>query len=178
MTEQELISKLVEMEEILRNKYYGKYRGIVRELGTEDRLSEIKVEIPEVYGVNQTSPWVKAVLPFAGPGYGTLFLPSEGDGVWVEFEAGDISRPIWVGFWWSSQDEIPEPSALTARVTVTPNGHKIILDDENDEIQVIHSNGPLLKLTGEEITIQNDSASIVITGSEVNINNGALVVSS
>jgi hypothetical protein len=31
-------------------------------------------------------------------------VPPVGAGVWVEFEAGDVERPIWSGSWWGLSD--------------------------------------------------------------------------
>jgi uncharacterized protein involved in type VI secretion and phage assembly len=176
MSNSELERMVVELTEVMRSRFYGKYKGIVRVIGTEDQLGKIKVEIPEIYGENANSPWVQPQIPFAGPNHGLLLLPKTGDGVWIEFEAGDISRPIWTGFWWSRPEEIPDPAGRETRVLVTPGGHKIVLDDENDELSLIHASGPEIKLTSDEISLKIGSSQIVLSSSEVNINNGALVV--
>ena len=176
MLNSELERLVVELAQMMRSRFYGKYKGTVREVGDGDKLGYIKVEIPEVYGENVTSPWVQPHVPFAGPNYGLLMLPEAGDGVWVEFETGDVSRPIWTGFWWSTTKEIPGPSEKENRLIVTPNGHKIVLDDENDGIGLIHASGAEIKLTSEKILLKIGSAQIVLSAGDVNINNGALVV--
>ena len=171
----ELERLMVELNERILSRFFGKYRGFVKVVGDGERLGYIKVEIPEIYGENN-SPWVQPQIPFVGPNYGLLWLPKAGDGVWVEFEAGDVSRPIWTGFWWSSSEEIPSPAGRETRVLVTPRGHKIVLDDENDEICLTHTNGSEIKLTADEISLKIGSSQIVLGAGEVNINNGALVV--
>lgn len=176
MSNSELEKLILELTEILRSRFYGKYKGIVREVGDGDQLGYIKVEIPEIFGENVNSPWVQPQIPLAGPNYGLLMLPETGDGVWLEFEAGDISLPIWTGFWWSTAEEIPDPASKETRLLVTPKGHKIILDDENDEFCIIHASGPEIKLTSDEISLKIGSSQIVLSASQVNINNGALVV--
>ena len=177
MSNSEIEKLVVELTEVMRSRFYGKYRGIVIAVGDNENLGCIKAHVPEIYGDNVTNlPWATPQIPFAGPNYGLLMLPKEDDGVWVEFEAGDISRPIWTGFWWSSRDEIPEPAGIETRVLVTPGGHKIVIDDENDEFCLIHAGGPEIKLTADEISLKVGSSQIVLKASEVNINNGALVV--
>lgn len=175
MSNPELERLVVELTQVMRSRFYGKYKGIVSEVGEADQLGYIKVKIPEIFG-ERISPWVQPQVPFAGPNYGLLMLPKTGDGVWIEFEAGDISRPIWTGFWWSNSEEIPDPASKETRVLVTPKGHKIVIDDENDKFCLIHASGPEIKLTSDEITLKIGSSQIVLSSSEVNINNGALVV--
>ena len=35
----------------------------------------------------------RAGAPYAGDGVGVYTIPAPGAGVWIEFEAGDVSRP-------------------------------------------------------------------------------------
>jgi hypothetical protein len=175
-SDSELEKLPAEQIQIVSSRIYGKYKGIVKEVGEAEQLGYIKVEIPEIYGETINSPWVQPQTPFAGPNYGLLMLPKNGDRVWIEFEAGDISRPIWTGFWWSNKQEIPSPAGRETRVLVTPKGHKIVLDDENNEVYLIHASGPEIKLTSDEISLKIGASQIVINSNEVNINNGALVV--
>jgi hypothetical protein len=45
--------------------------------------------------------WAAACLPVpAGHALAREFAPSVGVPVWVEFEEGDPSRPVWTGFVW------------------------------------------------------------------------------
>lgn len=193
MTTEDIESLVVELTQILRTRFFGKYRGSVEEVGEGGELGYLRVKVPEVYGENNISPWARPVVPLAGSGYGCLVLPKKDDGVWIEFEAGDISRPIWTGFWWGEEDELPDPSGVDTRVIITPKGHKFILDDEGDEIRVVHSGdseikisgdeillshsgGSEIKMTGSEILLKVGGSQISITSGSVDINKGALVV--
>ena len=49
-------------------------------------------------------------VPYAGPKVGFAFLPEIGSGVWIEFEGGDVSYPIWVGGYWRA-GEFPAGAA-------------------------------------------------------------------
>jgi hypothetical protein len=42
--------------------------------------------------------------PYAGPDQGLYMIPDCGAGVWIEFEGGDLSRPIWSGMWWGKPE--------------------------------------------------------------------------
>tara|TARA_Y100000593_G_scaffold12269_3_gene22447 strand:+ start:4382 stop:5863 length:1482 start_codon:yes stop_codon:yes gene_type:complete len=88
------------VDEKLRNKFYGKYRGIVTDINDPRKLGRIKVYIPALYGVEFTdnshaiSGWA---LPSGGSNIegGLFILPKEGDMVWVEFEQGDPESVVW-----------------------------------------------------------------------------------
>ena len=121
------------------------------------------------------SPWALPSVPFAGAAHGLVLLPQVDDGVWIEFEGGDPSRPIWSGAWWAN-DELPDPGAPEVFALVTPGGHQFVLDDENSEIRLVHSGGAELVMTDDSITISIGGKQIELTSSSVNINEGSLEV--
>ena len=69
----------------------------------------IKAKVPAVLGETDTG-WCMPCVPYAGPGVGIAFLPEKGSGVWIEFEGGDVSYPIWVGGYWR-EGEVPSDAA-------------------------------------------------------------------
>lgn len=174
MDNQNLERLVVELTEFTRNRYFGKYRGLVRDVDDPENLGRITAQVPEVYG-DEDSPWALPSVPFAGQDHGLVVLPEVGDGVWVEFEAGDPSRPIWTGSWWGS-GEMPAPGGKETRVLVTTGGHKVILDDNAKKLQFIHSGGAEITMTDNDITLKIGSTQIVLSASGVNINNGAFEV--
>ncbi|OQX17040.1 MAG: hypothetical protein BWK76_10880 [Desulfobulbaceae bacterium A2] len=177
MVDQDSERLLVEMADYMRNRHFGKHRGIVREVGADDNLGRIKALVPAVYGEEETalSPWALPCVPFAGQDHGLVLVPEIGDGVWIEFEAGDISRPIWTGCWWAD-DEIPDPAAPRVRTLVTTAGHKLVLDDAENRLQLLHAAGAELTMTDNDITLKIGSTQIVLSSSGVNINNGSFEV--
>ena len=120
--------------ERVRTRFYGKYRGIVRDIDDPESLCRIKAEVPAIYD-DQASPWAMPALPFAGPSHGLVLLPEVGDGVWIEFEAGDISRPIWTGCWLAAGERPGAAGRPRRALLATSAGHKIVLDEDADEIQ-------------------------------------------
>ncbi|MBV9959804.1 MAG: hypothetical protein JO360_15370 [Acidobacteria bacterium] len=133
-------------------RFHGKYRGKVADVDDPEQLGRIKAHVPEVFGEDETSNWAMPAAPFAGKDHGFVFIPEVEDGVWIEFEAGDISRPIWTGGWWGD-GELPAPGATETRVIVTPTGHKFVLDDKGKEIQLLHAGGAELKMTDSDISL-------------------------
>ena len=165
---------VVELAEFQRGRYFGKYRGLVEDVNDGENLGRIIAQVPEVYG-EEYSPWALPSVPFAGKNHGFVVLPEVGDGVWIEFEAGDPSRPIWTGCWWASE-EMPDSAGTQTRVLATSAGHQVILDDQESKVQLLHSGGAEITLTDSEIKLKIGSTQLVLSASGVNINNGAFQI--
>lgn len=164
---------LVELSEWRNEHYFGKYRGVVESVEEGDNLGIISVKVPDVFGPTHVVDRVRACSPFAGSKHGFVAIPEPGDGVWVEFEAGNTSQPIWTGFWWAS-GEMPEPKGKLVRSFITTKGHKLLLDDDNDEVTLLHSGGAEMKMTGSDITITIGDASITLTSSDMTLKVGQM----
>ena len=159
---------LVELSEWRSQHYFGKYRGLVESVEEGDNLGIISVKVPDVFGESHVVSRARPCSPFAGSKHGFVAIPEPGDGVWVEFEAGNPSQPIWTGFWWAS-DEMPEPKGKLIRSFITTKGHKLLLDDDNDEVTLLHSGGAEMKMTGSDIKISIGDASITLTSSDIKL---------
>lgn len=163
---------MLEILERVRNRFYGKYRGAVTEVDAS--TMRIKAKVPSVLGPQPTG-WCMACVPYAGAAVGIAFLPEIGSGVWIEFEGGDVSYPIWSGCYWRS-DEYPEDAAEQVKVIVTQSGHKILLDDDASTITITDSNENKITLESSGITLEQGGKKINISTSQVNVNDGALEV--
>jgi len=132
---------LQQLNERIANRLYGKYRGFVAD--NEDPLGKgrLKLKIPSVLGSDAVSDWALPCLPFGGTtDTGMFFVPDVDAQLWVEFEEGDVHRPIWVGVFWQTQDDVPEEAQVTpptTRIIKTPGGHRLQFDDEEGEEQII-----------------------------------------
>ncbi len=167
MNEQELMDVL----DRLRNRFYGKYRGTVTDV--DAATLRIKAKVPEVLA-GQPTDWCTPCVPYAGDGVGIAFLPEVGAGVWIEFEGGDVSLPIWAGcFWYDGQ--LPSDAAPAVKVIVTKVG-KIVFDDDGGTITVSDGNNNSVTLDSDGITLQRGSSSVAVGDDEVNVNDGALEV--
>jgi hypothetical protein len=73
------------------SRFYGVYRGIV--VDNKDPLgkSRLQLQVPQIFA-EQTTSWAWPVI--SAP---TNNLPKIGEGIWVMFEGGDASFPIWIG---------------------------------------------------------------------------------
>ncbi|MGB3135802.1 MAG: phage baseplate assembly protein V [Nodosilinea sp.] len=164
---------MVELLEFKRSHHFGKYRGKVSDVDDPEGLGRLKASM-EIWG-GQESSWAWPAVPFAGPGHGLVLLPEVGDGVWIEFEAGKPDRPIWTGCWWA-RGELPDPGGTKTRALVTSSGHRLVLDDGNNQVQLLHAGGAELTMTNTDITLKIGATQVVLSASGVNINNGAFQV--
>ena len=163
---------LEDLLERLRTRFYGKYRGIVSDVDAS--TMRIKAIVPSVLGETTTG-WCMPCVPYAGPGVGFAFLPETGSGVWIEFEGGDVSYPIWTGGYWR-EGEIPADAADHVKVIISVK-HKLELDDDQGKITLSDPTGNTVTLDSSGITLANgESISVVVSSSSVSVNDGALEV--
>ncbi len=69
----------------------GIYRATVVETADPLVQRRLRVQVPNVSG--DEAIWASACVPLSGCDQ----IPGIGDGVWVGFESGDPSRPVWLG---------------------------------------------------------------------------------
>jgi uncharacterized protein involved in type VI secretion and phage assembly len=114
-------------------------------------------------------------VPYAGDQAGIAFLPEEGAGVWIEFEGGDVSFPIWSGCYWH-RDEVPGRVAPEVKVIKTKGDQQIVLDDKDHTITITDSNRNSVTLDRNGITIVRGSGKLAVTDGKVSANDGAMEV--
>lgn len=170
-------SALDELLTRLRNRFYGKYRGTVTDV--DPQTCRIKATVPAVLGDNPTG-WCMPCVPYAGPKVGIAFLPEQGSGVWIEFEGGDVSFPIWVGCYWR-QGEVPDGVGADVKVIATATAGssqllRLVFDNTKPSLTVTDSNQNSAGLDSSGITLARGSQQIGISDSKVSVNNGALEV--
>jgi uncharacterized protein involved in type VI secretion and phage assembly len=163
---------LLDLADRLRNRFYGKHRGIVKEV--DSATLRIRATVPDVLG-ETTSGWAMPCVPYAGDQVGFFMVPDVGAGVWIEFEGGDPSYPIWVGCYWRD-GELPSDAAPKVRGIVTAAPHKLLLDDDASEVTVTDSNEGSVKLGSDGVTAGRGGQKVIVSDSSVSINDGALEV--
>ncbi len=172
MEDPEFEDQLVALSEWRNEHHFGKYRGTVEEVEEGDNLGIISVKVPDVFGAHHVVERVRPCSPFAGSKHGFVAIPEKGDGVWVEFEAGRTSLPIWTGFWWAD-GAMPEPKGKLVRSFITTKGHKLLLDDDAEKVSLLHSGGAEITMTGDDITINIGDSSVKLTSNNITMQVGA-----
>lgn len=150
---------VVELATQVRERFYGKYRAIVTDTNDPESMGRLKAKVPEVLA-DVDSPWALPCAPYAAAGEGLYTVPPVGAGVWIEFEAGDPSRPIWTGAWWGRnelpQDEKGGTTTPKLKILRSEQGLLAALDDNANSITLSDGNGNNL------VTIQVNQGQIKV----------------
>ena len=173
--------------EYVRSHYFGKYRGVVVDNDDPTSRGRVKVRVPSVLA--DVELWAMPCVPYAGDQVGFYSIPASGAGVWVEFEAGDPSYPVWTGCFWAD-DELPDSAGPPVKIWKT-DSHTVRLDDDGDEIKVENSSNSSMTFATEVktesgqathtvgssgISSELGSGKLEVTPASVRINNGSMEV--
>lgn len=151
-SERNLREDLDRVLELLDDRCFGKYRGTVH--GNEDPTGRgrLEVVVPAVMGSQPV--WAMPCVPFAGPNVGLFALPPVGAGVWVEFEAGDPSYPIWTGCFWGT-DEIERADARPNIRFFKTDRLSVRIDDQEGSVEIAVDENTTVRLTGTEVKVES-----------------------
>ena len=179
---QELLEQVAKQ---VQKKYYGKFRGFVVDNQDPEKLGRLKVKVPSVLGETETG-WALPCFPFGGlAGHGLFLVPEVDAQLWIEFEEGELSRPIWTGTFFQKSADVPaeatEGDGTKTRLLKTPGGHVLRFDDETDKekFQLLHPGGTeiaidekgILTLTdqgGSKVTLDPDAGKLIVEDSNGN----------
>jgi uncharacterized protein involved in type VI secretion and phage assembly len=172
--------------DLLRSRCYGKYRGTVDSNEDETKRGRLKVLVK---GIVDEPIWAMPCVPYAGKNVGLLALPEPGTGVWVEFEGGDPSFPIWTGCFWAD-GEAPEKANPKIKIWKTAKT-TLRLDDDKDRIltetsgkarvelgdDVVSEAGKSKHTVGSSgVVSEQGKGKVEVTTGSVKVNNGAMEV--
>ena len=175
----------------MTQQFLGKYRATVLNNIDPENRGRLTLTIPDVLGLIPST-WAECCAPFSGltgVAAGFFAIPPIGAAVWVEFEQGDVNKPIWTGGRWASTADVP-PMALAP--PPIPPGQNVIIQTSlqnmlavSDAAPTPFTGGIVLKSTTGATIVVNDTgiyinngkgASINLVGPAVTVNNGALVI--
>ena len=121
---------------------YGKYAGTVVSNSDPLNIGRLTALVPKVLGAVPTG-YAKPCLPYAGIASGFFSIPPPGAGVWIEFEGGDVSQPIWSGCFWGAGQTPPMPPAPpptptvpTTKIWRSETGLTVALDDLKQSVTI------------------------------------------
>jgi uncharacterized protein involved in type VI secretion and phage assembly len=176
-----------ELLDWVKSHYFGKYRGMVTDNADQTNRGRLKVRVPAVLGTLEV--WAMPCVPYAGKGVGFYSLPEQDTGVWIEFEGGDPSYPIWTGCFWAD-DEVPDAGGATIKIWKTEK-LTLRIDDAADEMQLktdsdskltlatdvkTESGGATQTVGSAGVVSEQGSGKVEVTTAAVKVNNGALEV--
>lgn len=162
---------------------FGKYRGTVVSNFDPESRGRIQVSLVDAGGMIPLSTYATPCLPFTGMNAGMFSIPVPGAGVWIEFEEGDLDRPVWVGGYWGSVAEVPKlalltPQPLGSATLATSTGAGIhISDNPALGVMITNGQGAVILINSAGITITNGKgATIVMAGKTIDFNLAALTI--
>ena len=157
MQEHELMGDMLES---MQGCFFGKYRGMVTNNDDPTGRGRIEVLVPAVMGEQPV--WALPCAPYAGNNMGVYMVPEPGSGVWVEFEAGDPSYPIWVGCFWGDNEapknERGAQAAPPLKIIRSQQGLMVTLDDNQQVITLSDKDG------SNVVTIEVEQGKVTVKG--------------
>jgi len=154
----EVLARLIQRTE---GRYYGKYRGQVTDNNDPNNLGRVKARVPRLLNDEETG-WALPAFIYGGASdQGFFAMPDVGAGVWIEFEEGQLSNPIWSGTWFTTGD-IPESAQPGKKVLKTKSGHKLVLDDDAGSVEITDSNGNTVAMDSSTVKVAAGSAVKVV----------------
>jgi hypothetical protein len=171
-----------------KERFFGKYRGLVIENIDPLQIGRVLAQVPSVLGETPSS-WAMPCVPAAGIQAGVFIVPSIGSQVWIEFEQGDPDYPIWTGGFWGLPADVPVMALAPAAM---PPGQNIVFETTGQNTLVLSdaptsptSGGVILQAAGGAMIVVNEAgvfisngkgATITLIGPAVSVNSGGLSV--
>lgn len=148
-------------------RYYGVVEALVAKV-TDDPEHECRVTLrfPFFDGATAESDWCRVVQPYAGNGYGAVFVPEVGDEVLVAFVQGDMRFPIVLGGLYNGVDKPPtdRTASKDQKLIRTKHGHQVLLDDSQGQEAI-----RITTAGGHELLLDDAGGTVAVTGNGVKI---------
>lgn len=148
-------------------RYYGVVEALVTNV-TDDPEHECRVTLrfPFFDGATAESDWCRVAQPYAGNGYGAVFVPEVGDEVLVAFVHGDMRFPIVLGGLYNGVDKPPtdRTASRDQKLVRTKHGHQVVLDDSQGQEAI-----RITTAGGHELILDDASGTVAVTGNGVKI---------
>ena len=136
-----------------KSYFYGKYRALVVDVQDPQFRGRIRVMCPKVLGEAKSS-WCEPCIPVAYDKGGDFAIPKLGEFVWVEFEEGNPSKPIYTGGLWCS-NKSPSPSYEVGTRLITWGNCKITMTETS-----INLSAPSVTVNGKAVATQGTSVTV------------------
>lgn len=166
--------------ESMGRRFYGKYRGRVVDNLDPSGIGRLRVSVPAVMG--KQSIWAMPCVPYAGKDAGFFAMPDRDVPVWVEFEAGDPSYPIWVGCFWRPGD-LNKTDAIPTKKFFRTNKSNYEVNDLTGSIEISNATGSRVDIDPTKVRIKSSriwclagKSSTNLTPLAFDVNNGAFTV--
>lgn len=159
-----LLPHVTPRAQLARGSLDGYYMGKV----TNNALGADKGAVVEVvigaFDSGLTLPYARVLTPFAAAGAGYVWWPAVDEHVLVAFIDGKIEQPVVMGAVWDNNNPPPEPASSEASPMVlkTKGGLRLIVDDAQERILLVHADGETAVILDKEQTVVQSAGDIVI----------------
>jgi uncharacterized protein involved in type VI secretion and phage assembly len=163
---------LGDLLDFVASHFFGKYRGLVVDNADPTDRGRLQVKVPAVLG--DEAVWALPCVPYAGAGVGFYALPEAGTAIWVEFEAGDPSFPVWTGCFWGD-GELPDPGGAAVKILKTEKA-TLRVDDGAGDVRLANDRDSAVTLDAQatvEAAAGSGTAKHVVGGTGVKSESGA-----
>ena len=140
-------------------KYYGKYRAKVVDINDPEKRGRIRVMCPKILR-EYKSAWCEPCIPVAFDLGGDFALPKINEFVWVEFESGDVNKPIYTGGLWS-KNMSPSESYNEKKRLITWGNCVIEMDEDSKTVRIA--------VGSSSIVISEDSIKLISPSVKTNV---------
>lgn len=155
------ITKIVDEGLESLGRYYSTYRAVVVNNDDPKLKNRLKVAIPGIHGGMMLWALPKGQCGTKDSGF-KYITPKIGDTVYISFEFGDPSMPLWEYHGWAKGEAPIELTLPDVCGFVTPGGIQVIYNDEDGSLN--------LYLPGEANIVSDKEINVV--GEKVIINGG------
>lgn len=144
----------------LDRRLYGVCAGLVEDNDDPEHEGRVKVRFPWLDDAT-VSEWCRVMQPYAGNGFGTMFVPEKQCEVLVAFVHGDMNEPVVLGGLYNGEDKPPshhDGTATDVKMIKTQAGHVVRLDDSAGARAI-----ELQTAGGHDIVLDDQHGTITIT---------------
>lgn len=143
------------------------YRAIVTNNEDPENMGRIQAIVPGVID-EPLNYWILPIGNFGGKNYGTHIIPQVGSIVYVQFELGDTTKPLWFHGYHGTGD-IPEGYSNPNHFWfMTPGGATVEIDDDKKEITLNDHHGNSVELNENGVSIDVKSSKKKIFLGDIN----------
>jgi cytoskeletal protein CcmA (bactofilin family) len=142
--------------------FYGVYRGKVLNNIDPMELNRLTVDVPTI--PCSIASFAAPASPYGGIQVGLVLTPPIGADVWVKFENGDPSYPVWVGCFWTEGMK-PVLAELPTQQVFSTGSFNAMVNDLPGEAEHLLEFGP--PGFGVPVTVSLNSEAVTFTVGEV-----------
>ena len=139
------------------NRYYGVYRGVVKDNKDPQNQRRLKISITQTTGIEVTE-WTWPVEPSSI----STDVPVVGQGVWVTYVGGDPEYPVWSGIFGKNQGKNKKIfiKPLDNKISLTGLSAHVVTVKQKDGTTEVDLTATLVALANKVKTLETKVATL------------------